>query len=331
MIVRNIENKGEWDALVDRLAAHPMQSWEWGELKSKTGPWRAYHLSFEEAGQVIGGAQVLVRSLPFPFKQTAYIPRGPFTQGANLAVIVDEAAAWCKNNLNAVSLKIDPAVPELSLSDQWRSSEEILIKKTAVVDLRDKDAEELLASLPHRSARRNIRRAERNGVSVRVGTQDDLDAVLALYHETAEADGFALHEDEFYRQAFDILDKRSDFFVAEQEGEIQAFLWNIVTCDCAFELWGAASDAGKYSLANYLLKYKAMLSAQEKGAKLYDLNGLLNDGISEFKQLFCEEPTYWAGTFDVPLSPLYAVWNAALKARRAMSSRKSRHQDTHAQ
>ena len=63
---------------------------------------------------------------------------------------------------------------------------------------------------------------------------------------------------------------------------------------------------------------RAILEAKQSGAALYDLNGLLNDGISKFKMLFIEEPTQWIGTFDKPLSPLFSVWEGSLRLYRRL-------------
>jgi lipid II:glycine glycyltransferase (peptidoglycan interpeptide bridge formation enzyme) len=55
------------------------------------------------------------------------------------------------------------------------------------------------------------------------------------------------------------------------------------------------------------------------------MNGLLNDGVSTFKQGFANHETMLAGTYDIPLSPLYAVWSKGLpmakKVVRALKKR----------
>ena len=164
---------------------------------------------------------------------------------------------------------------------------------------------------------------------VRPGTEADLDAVLALYHATADADGFALHDDEFYRTAFRLLDGLQQLFVAEVDGEIQAFLWNVTSKGgTTYELWGAVNDAGKRSRANYYQKWVAILAAKQAGARLYDLNGLLNDGISDFKLLFVPEATNWVATHDRPLGAMYRVMNKALELHRSYNERNNAQQDT---
>ena len=53
---------------------------------------------------------------------------------------------------------------------------------------------------------------------------------------------------------------------------------------------------------------------KEWGIERYDMNGLLNDGISTFKQGFADHEDWLAGTFDKPLSPLYLAWTKGLPA-----------------
>jgi lipid II:glycine glycyltransferase (peptidoglycan interpeptide bridge formation enzyme) len=48
------------------------------------------------------------------------------------------------------------------------------------------------------------------------------------------------------------------------------------------------------------------------GLRRYDMNGLLNDGVSTFKQGFADHENMLVGTYDMPLSPLYLVWDKAL-------------------
>ena len=42
------------------------------------------------------------------------------------------------------------------------------------------------------------------------------------------------------------------------------------------------------------------------------MNGLLNDGVSNFKIGFANHEDMLAGTYDYPLSPLYSVWDRVL-------------------
>lgn len=316
---REIDSAEEWDALIDEHAGHPMQAWGWGELKAQTGSWTAHRVLCERDGEFLTACQVLVRSLPWPFGKICYAPRGPVCDDAHLPEAADAMAEWCRSHVRAVSLKIDPAVTAAcaQLGSAWRSSEEIFIPKTAVIDLAPSE-DGIMAGLHSKKAKQYIRKAGRSGVTVRAAAAGDLDAIMDIYRATAEADEFFIHEESFYRTAFTACADINQVFVAEFEGRVVAFLWNATTAGTAFELWGGVTDEGKRLRANYLLKWTAICAAKERGARLYDMNGLLNDGISTFKMLFSNEPVYWMGTFDRPLSPLYRIWEGSLKLYRKL-------------
>lgn len=318
MDYRLITDKAQWDALLQAHNGHPMQSWGWGELKEKTGSWTAHRVVCEEAGRFVCAASVLERKLPWPFRSICYAARGPVVErDEDLPRAADLIATWCAEHVHAVSLKIDPGVSGVTLGAGWRPGSKILIPNTATIDLRpDEDA--IMASLHSKKARQYIRKAARGGVEIRPAVRDDLPGIMELYHNTAEQDDFFIHEDEYYYQAFDTMDDVNQLFVAEYEGRLLAFLWNVTMPAAAFELWGGVNDEGKRLRANYLLKWHAICAAKEAGATLYDLNGLFNEGISKFKMLFVNEPTEWIGTFDKPLSPLFGVWEGALKLYRRL-------------
>ena len=63
-----VTDPAEWDRIVDAAGGHPLQLWGWGEVKA-SGPWRPVRLKvLGPDGEVAGGAQVLVRRLPAPFR-----------------------------------------------------------------------------------------------------------------------------------------------------------------------------------------------------------------------------------------------------------------------
>ena len=106
---REVTDERAWDELIEAHAGHPMQAWGWGELKARTGSWSARRIVVERDGAFAGAAQVLVRKLPWPFGHICYAPRGPVADRVeDVPQVADDIAAWCKANVSAVSLKIDP-------------------------------------------------------------------------------------------------------------------------------------------------------------------------------------------------------------------------------
>ncbi|MCI1984248.1 MAG: aminoacyltransferase [Bifidobacteriaceae bacterium] len=321
--IREITNHDEWDETVETLGGHPMQAWEWGDLKAATGPWTAHRVAVSDEsnpndGTAVGAAQILVRRLPWPFTAIAYSPRGPMVADhGNYGAVADALGDWCKRQFHAVSLKIDPPTTAISLSDRWQEGAHVLIASTAIVDLRP-DIEDVMKSLHSRNARNYIRKGKKTGIDVRLGTAEDVDTVIDIYKKTAAHDHFPIHTPEFYHEAFTRLGKVGQLIIAEHEGEILSFMWNVTNTWGASELWAGATDNGRKMRANYPLKWGAMEAAKKVGAKRYDMNGLLNDGISEFKKSFQNVPTNWVGTYDLPLSPLFHVWEGSLKLYRSI-------------
>ena len=90
--------------------------------------------------------------------------------------------------------------------------------------------------------------------------------------------------------------------------ELVAFLWPIKSGKIAFELYGGVTERGQKTRANYILKWLTIKQMQSAGVEQYDVNGLLNDGISNFKRGFADHEDLFCGTYDKPLSIFYFVW-----------------------
>ena len=78
------------------------------------------------------------------------------------------------------------------------------------------------------------------------------------------------------------------------------------------------NDRGQALRANYMLKWHAITTCREWGIDRYDMNGLLNDGVSVFKQGFADQEDMLIGTYDYPLSPLYGAWRKGLPLLKAI-------------
>ena len=302
--MKEIVDKDNWDEQVHAAGGHPLQLWGWGEVKSAHG-WKAYRYVDPHAGQW-RGAQVLVRSLPFPFRSVAYIPRGPVGQWSNAAL--EQLATEVKQRFKPTLLTIEPDASSYKVPKTWkRSKNTVLVPKTVILDLTMAE-DELLAAMSKKT-RQYIRKSAQD-VQVRLATGDDLTTCLSIYSQTAERAGFALHNEQYYRDVASMLGTNSPIYIAadDQTGEILGFLWLATSQTTAFELYGGVTERGQELRANYTLKWQVIQQLKGRGLIRYDMNGLLNDGISSFKQGFSAEQTAMAGTFDRPLSALYPVW-----------------------
>ncbi|WP_265447080.1 lipid II:glycine glycyltransferase FemX [Flexivirga meconopsidis] len=344
--VTSCRDRDVWDRTVVTSGGHPLQLWGWGDLKSRYA-WSADRLLVHDGDRLVGCAQVLYRRLPPPLKSLAYVPRGPVAEEADRGAVLTALADHVKRERGSVALSIepdwaDPASPlAKGVSDEeiaaieaarptgWlqqvaaagfaRSANTGLIPRTLIVSLTP-DEDDLLAAFSS-STRQNVRKSFR-AKDVRFGevtTDADLDQVLAINKETGKRAGFAVHDDDYHRAIRDLMGERSQLLAAWEGEEVVAFVWLVVSGSTAFELYGGVSPRGMKLRLNYGLKFHAMKHVKAQGVSRYDFNGLLNDGISDFKRQFAKHEDLLIGTWDKSLSPLYPVFASALpKVRHAL-------------
>ncbi len=110
---QNQISQADWDAFV---AAHPnghlLQTTAWAALKARVG-WQAERVALHQHGQIVAGAQVLLRRLPWG-QSLAYVPKGPLVDWRN--------AAQARELLAALRETIAPHRPALLLICPTRRS-----------------------------------------------------------------------------------------------------------------------------------------------------------------------------------------------------------------
>jgi lipid II:glycine glycyltransferase (peptidoglycan interpeptide bridge formation enzyme) len=259
-----------------------------------------------------GGAQVLLRPLPKPFGPLAYIPRGPFGSLLSDRASREELVTYLKRTYRPLVITAEPDTTGALAWPGWRPSKNrILLARTAVLDL-TRTFEDMQADMSKKT-RQYIRKSAGEDLEVaRAGSKQDIDDCLAIYKQTARRAGFSLHADDYYHRIFTELGEASPVFLARHQGRTVAFLWPIVTPEVAFELYGGMNDTGQALRANYHLKWSVIQQMKQRGVKRYDVNGLLNDGVTAFKLGFIPAETIMSGTYDRPLSALYPVYTTLL-------------------
>lgn len=300
-----------WDEEVLARGGHPLQLWGWGEVKAAHN-WQVERVLVYSGETVIGAAQVLLRALPGPFRCLAYVPRGPVAENEDKREVLDALADYAKETHHAVAITVEPDWKEMPKIEGWKqSANTILIPRTLILDLAQSE-DELMAAMTKKT-RQYVRKSAGEAIAIRkVGSREELAACLEIYKETAERAKFALHDDQYYYDIFDMLGDFSPVFAAFHDEKPIAFLWLVISEETAFELYGGMNDKGQELRANYALKWHAIQTMKKWGIGKYDFNGLLNDGVSTFKQGFADHEDMLAGTYDKPLSPLYMVWNFGL-------------------
>jgi serine/alanine adding enzyme len=277
-----VVNNGDpesWDQFAAGLGAQPFQAWAWGELKSRFG-WEPHRLSTPDGRS---GAQLLLR--PFRGVSVAYVPRGPFpgADGPTDERLIDYAIQLARSR-RAAFLRFEPDVLQTDKgateldrvlkSRGFRTAERTLGQRSSIrLDLAPSE-DELFASFS-KGHRADVRRAERVGVQVRVGTDEsDVDQLHRMLVATTERKEFDYHTAAYYRTMWRLFGDAARLYLAEYNTEIVAASLVIAWGDNGLYLFAGSTRAGLDSRAGHLLQWHAIRWAKERGAKTWDLWGI---------------------------------------------------------
>lgn len=293
-----------WDEHLKTHRGHLLQSWAWGELKSRFG-WTALRLRVAEAA-----AQILFRRLPFGLT-IAYVPKGPILDWSDslqcqalFSIIHAEA-----QKRRAVFLKVEPDLwsvadcpgaagqpPELPSKRSQVAidflqeagfvlADAIQPRTSLMVDI--SGPEEMILAAMKQKTRYNIRLAEKKGVTVRRGSPDDLVTFHRLALTTAERNDFGVHSLDYYQTAYSLFSPdRCALLLAEFEAKPLAALLVFRHSEEAYYFYGASANEHRRLMAPYLIQWRAMNWAKSRGCTHYDLWGIPEAGPARLEAEF---------------------------------------------
>lgn len=178
--------------------------------------------------------------------------------------------------------------------------------------------------------RRNIRKAEKSGVTVRVGTREDLADFHRVYVETAERDHFTPRGQVYFERMWDALNSATDGYheltlhLAEYDGHLAAATIMIRVGNRAWYSYGASTTADRDVRPSNALQWDMITRAHSAGCSVYDLRGISATldpsnhliGLVRFKVGSGGYAQEYVGEWDYPLRPLWARAYAAYQQRR---------------
>jgi peptidoglycan pentaglycine glycine transferase (the first glycine) len=186
------------------------------------------------------------------------------------------------------------------------SADQIQFRNTVQIDLNASE-EEMLARMKQKT-RYNVRLAEKKGVSVRVGTLEDLGMLYKMYAETSVRDGFVIRDEGYYQKVWTLFmtgilsqshgspvfanagqsshektKPRSPIayyeypfaepLIAEVDGEPVAAIFVFYFAKRAYYVYGMSRDLHREKMPTYFLQWDAMKRAKSSGCTVYDLWG----------------------------------------------------------
>jgi lipid II:glycine glycyltransferase (peptidoglycan interpeptide bridge formation enzyme) len=195
------------------------------------------------------------------------------------------------------------------------------------VPLADRSTDDIFGSF-NQLWRRNIRKAERAGVTVEQGAAEDLATFHELYQETAVRDRFTPRPLRYFERMWSAMraedPDRIRLYLARHNGVALAAATWVKVGDHVWYSYGASANEGRDVRPSNALQWRMLTDAHDAGAATYDLRGIsdtLDDadplfGLIRFKVGTGGNAVEYVGEFDYPINrPLYAAFSAYLRRR----------------
>ncbi|MDA8443136.1 MAG: peptidoglycan bridge formation glycyltransferase FemA/FemB family protein [Peptococcaceae bacterium] len=167
----------------------------------------------------------------------------------------------------------------------------------------------------HTNWRRNVKKSERLGVRVRIGTEDDLQAFYDLLEVTAVRDKFKIRNYAYFANMYRVQ-KAEDphrifLYLAEDDQEVLAATIAVFANNHFWYLYGASSNEKREKAPNHALQWQMIQDAYRLGAHTYDFRGIsptLDEsnhlfGLLKFKLGFGGDACEMIGAWEYPLQP----------------------------
>jgi vancomycin resistance protein VanK len=176
--------------------------------------------------------------------------------------------------------------------------------------------------------RRNIRKAEKAGVSVQQGSAPDLKAFHELYVHTAERDHFTPRPLAYFETMYDALGEddpeRITLWLAHHDGDLVAATISVRVGTHAWYSYGASSTEKRDVRGSNAVQWAMIRDAMAHGVEVYDLRGITETldpddphvGLIQFKVGTGGEAVEAVGEWDLPLQrQLYRAFQLYLHRR----------------
>jgi len=316
---------------------HPMQSWQWGEFKEKTGM-KVVRLGAFEKGKLVDGFQILFRPLP-----KLPLSAGQLLKGSLPDEELVKALSELAQEEKAIFIKVEPdyivrrwqnekgRIKEPPIKDEKIDLAKIGLTKAKkpffdpnsfILDLTQSE-DELLANM-HSKTRYNIRLAQRKGVVVEEKSDNEsLEIFIKLLQKTLKRQGFYMHSPDYFRKLWQVLHPEgiAHMLLAKHEEDVLAAWMLFIWKDRIFYPYGASSDRKRNLMASNLICWEAIRFGRKKGCQSFDMWGCLGPSPSEahpwygfhkFKLGYGGDLIEFVGSWDLITSyPLYQGFQLA--------------------
>jgi len=321
MKIQEITNKSDWENFV--VTQNPntfLHAWSYGEMQKNLGE-KVAHFGCYENNTLVGvalGITVTAKRGKFLF-----CPHGPivinndpekiealilalkkFAQENRLAFLRTSPLELQTSGNNDLYKKLGmrPAPMHMHAEMMW------------VLDI--KPSEEELMKGMRKTTRNLVRRAEKDGVKIRISRDvKDLDLFEQVYKETVDRENFVGFSRKYLEAEFNALNEDGQVFLAlaEYQGDIISTALITVYGNTGFYHQGASTRKHAKVPGAYLLQWEIIRELKRLGKERYNFWGITDDpkhpwaGLSLFKQGFGGYREDYLHAQDLPLKPSYWI------------------------
>lgn len=307
------------------LITHPLQSYEWGEFRKKTGV-SVIRKGIEKNGKLSEVFTMTVHPIPKTSFKIGYLPKGTLPTPELL-----DALKTIGTEYNCIFIQLEPNITVgdgkskmgnliLKSTPSLRPSHHPLFTRfTFTLDLTASE-DELLAQM-HQKTRYNIRVATKKGVIVQ---EDNSPAAfkeyLRLTDETTKRQQFYAHTHKYHTLQWQTLPHETSthtlsahLLTATFEKETLVSWIVFVLNGTLYYPYGASSTAHKDKMASNLMMWEAIKFGRKMGCTMFDMWGALGPdpdpqdpwyGFHRFKQNYGATHVEFLGSYDYVLNPI---------------------------
>ena len=319
-----------------------MQTPEWANVKTE---WKKEFIVVKDkSGAIKGTMSILLRKVPIINRHIMYAPRGFICNPHDKETLKEltKRAQEIAKKYKAFIFRLDPDV--LQSDEEFRKiitelgyktkknikniSQVLQPKYVFRLNVKDKTEEELLVSFESKT-RYNIRLAGRKGVTVRIGTREDLETFYDIMKTTGSRDNFFIRPLSYFQKIYDEMGpEHARVYIAEYQGEAISATLPIYYGNKVWYLYGGSSNKYRNLMPNYLIQWEMIKWAIEKKCDWYDFRGVSgfkseNDpqyGVYKFKKGFNPEFMEFIDEMNIIYNPFINwAFNVSTKVYSSLS------------
>ena len=301
-------------SLFNQLVSHPLQSWQWGEFRKKTGM-KVVRLGVFKKNALIKGFQLTIHPLPLTSYTIGYLPKG---EAPDKKVLKKLTKIGQENNCLFIKMEPNVLAPnkqlrQLLLENGCKIGRPLFTRYTFWLDL-TKSENEILSSMKSKT-RYNIRLSQRKGVRViKDNSKEAFEIYLELLWETTQRQGFFAHTQDYHRKMWQTLAHTGIYhlFLAKLKEKVLAAYVFFTFQDTLYYPYGGSTREYREVMPPYALFWEAIKFGKKMKCKTFDMWGTPGAnphpqdpwfGFHRFKAGFGPKLVEFIGAYDLVINP----------------------------